>query len=352
MVAEKLRVTAETQGDRRNFTKLLSSLRVFTLSGLVVALLTAPLLLIDTPENFIGVNNVQSPAGILTSHPTPPQPGTATEQASESYGRLPLSFEANRGQAGEAADFVARGAGYTLSLTPTEAVFSLAQRSDRSRQQPPAVLRMNLVGASRSAKVAGLDELEGKVNYLIGKDPAKWRTDVPTFGRVRYAEVYPGIDVVYYGNQRRLEYDFVVAPGRDARTIELEFAGAQKVEIDAATGDLLLRVGEETVRQHAPVTYQETAGGGRREVESRYALRDGGQVGFEVGEYDRSRALVIDPTLVYSTYFGGSAIEQAPRIAVDSVGNAYVTGTTFSTDFPTTVGAFDRTIMEGAAMYS
>ena len=123
MVADKLRVTAETQGDRRDFTKLLSSLRVFTLSGLVVALLTAPLLLIKTPENSIGVNNVQSPAGILTSHPTPPQPGAATEQARESYGRLPLSFEANRGQAGEAADFVARDAGYTLSLTPTEAVF-------------------------------------------------------------------------------------------------------------------------------------------------------------------------------------------------------------------------------------
>ncbi|MET0645090.1 MAG: hypothetical protein ABW208_00630, partial [Pyrinomonadaceae bacterium] len=219
MVAEKLRVTAGTRGDGRNSSKLLSSLRVFTLSGLMVALLTAPLLLINPPENFTGVNNVQSPAGTLTSHPTPPQPGTATEQARESYGRLPLSFEANRGQAGAAADFVARGAGYTLSLTPTEAVFSLAQRSDRSRQQPPAILQMNLVGASRSAKVAGLDELEGKVNYLIGKDPAKWRTDVPTFGRVRYAEVYPGIDVVYYGNQRRLEYDFVVAPGRDARTI-------------------------------------------------------------------------------------------------------------------------------------
>ena len=375
MVAEKLRVTADAQGYRRNFTKLLSSLRVFTLSGLVVALLTAPLLLINTPEKFNGVNNVQSPAGILTSHPTPPQTGTATEQARESYGRLPLSFEANRGQAGEAADFVARGGGYTLSLTPTEAVFSLARRSDeqsrndepspdrnddvgaarrsrretgtpnahRSRQPSPAVLRMSLVGASRSAKVAGLDKLEGKVNYLIGNDPAKWRTEVPTFGRVRYAEVYPGIDVVYYGNQRRLEYDFVVAPGRDARTIELEFAGAETVEVDAATGDLLLRVGEETVRQHAPVTYQETAGGGRREVESRYALRDGGQVRFEVGEYDRSRALVIDPTLVYSTFFGGSAIEQAPLIAVDSVGNAYVTGTTSSTNFPTTVGAFDTT---------
>ncbi|MET0648817.1 MAG: SBBP repeat-containing protein [Pyrinomonadaceae bacterium] len=168
---------------------------------------------------------------------------------------------------------------------------------------------------------------------------------------MRYAEVYPGIDVVYYGNQRRLEYDFVVAPGRDARTIALEFAGAETVEVDGGTGDLLLRVGEETVRQHAPVTYQETAGGGRREVESRYALRDGGQVGFEVGEYDRSRALVIDPTLVYSTFFGGSAIEQSPRIAVDSAGNAYVTGTTFSTDFPTTVGAFDTTIGGGRDVF-
>ena len=154
----------------------------------------------------------------------------------EAYGRLPLSFEANRGQAADSVDFVARGPGYAVALSATEAIFVLrkadnAGRNDdesrvrkitnsRSEPHPPSapqsapstVLRMNLVGANRAATVEGQNELEGRVNYLIGSDPAKWRTDVPTFGRVRYAEVYPGIDVIYYGNQRRLEYDFVVGP--------------------------------------------------------------------------------------------------------------------------------------------
>lgn len=332
-------------------------------------------------------------AGVLTSGfrtPEPVLPNTANtaqplrvtdanpkQKASESYGRLALSFEQNRGQADESINFVARGAGYQLALTSTGAVFQLRKgdcgtrgeekrartekaTSDHAALRNPlseisltspsascnrksAVLRMNLVGANAAAAVAGQNELEGKVNYFIGNDPAKWHTDVPTFGSVRYTEVYPGVDVVYYGNQRRLEYDFVVAPGRDARAIALEFAGAQKVEVDAASGDLLVRVGEETIRQHAPITYQETKTGWR-EVESWYALRDGGQVGFEIGEYDRTAPLVIDPVLEYSTYLGGSGddgtyrflgINGSSGIAVDSAGNAYVIGTTDSANFPT-----------------
>ncbi len=281
-----------------------------------------------------------------------PKAARTTAHVREAYGQLPLSFEANRGQADESVDFVARGPGYAVALSPTEAIFVLrkadnAVRNDDdsrvrkisnslSAPKPPSalhpaqstVLRMNLVGANRAATVAGQNELEGRVNYLIGSDPAKWRTDVPTFGRVRYAEVYPGIDVIYYGNQRRLEYDFVVGPGRDTRAIALEFAGAQKVEVDGATGDLLVRVGGETIRQHAPVAYQEVSGGGRRKIESRYALREGGQVGFEVGEYDASAPLVIDPVLVYSTFLGGNDHESGLDIAVDSAGNAYVTGYT------------------------
>jgi hypothetical protein len=286
-----------------------------------------------------------------------------TAQVREAYGQLPLSFEANRGQAADSIDFVARGPGYAVALSPTEAIFvlrktenagrnnddsrvrkisnSLSERNPPSALAPSTVLRMNLVGANRAAAVAGQNELEGRVNYLIGSDPAKWRTDVPTFGRVRYAEVYPGIDVIYYGNQRRLEYDFVVAPGRDARAIALEFTGAQKVEVDGATGDLLVQVGGETIRQHAPVTYQEVAGAGRRKVESRYAIKEGGQVGFEVGEYDASAPLVIDPVLEYSTFLGGSLGDQGRDIAIDSAGNAYVIGVP-SSDFPI-ANAFQET---------
>ena len=293
-------------------------------------------------------------------------PGSAPRtiaQAREAFGRLPLSFEANRGQADESINFLARGPGYTLALSPTEAAFALAPQSSQlaesdqprelvertavgdlrkagssgasySAPPPPTVLRMNLVGANRDAGGAGLDALEGKVNYLIGNDRTQWRTDIPTFGRVRYHEIYPGIDLVYYGNQRQLEYDFVVAPGTDAQMIALEFAGADRVEIEEATGDLLLSLGENIIRQRKPVSYQET-NGARRKVESRYAIKDNGRVGFEVGEYDRSAPLIIDPVLVYSTYLGGSDFEEGSDIKVDSAGNAYICGITNSTDFPT-----------------
>jgi hypothetical protein len=280
--------------------------------------------------NLAGTNTSRSTAGIDRAKPGLPAATVSAAGVREAYGQLPLAFEQNRGQTDETTNFRARGAGYTLSLSPTEATFLLARGSD---EPLPIVLRMNLVGANPGAAVEGLNELEGKVNYLIGNDPAQWRTNIPTFSRVRYSEVYRGIDVVYYGNQRRLEYDFVVAPGSDAGAIALEFAGAQRMEVEAATGDLLLSIGEKTLRQHKPVVYQEV-NGARREIESRYAIRSGGRVGFEVGEYDPSAALIIDPMLEYSTLLGGSGVDQGESIAVDSAGNAYVTGFTDSTDFP------------------
>lgn len=145
---------------------------------------------------------------------------------------------------------------------------------------------MNLVGANPAAAVEGLGELEGKVNYFTGNDPELWHRNIPTFGRVRYSEIYPGIDVVYYGNQRRLEYDFVVGPGREVEAIALEFAGAESLEVEAGSGDLLVSVSGKIIRQQKPIVYQEL-GGTRREIESRYAVWEGGRVGFQVGDYDR-----------------------------------------------------------------
>jgi hypothetical protein len=253
-------------------------------------------------------------------------PPSSSERAREAYGRIPLSFEANRGQADEAVDFIARGAGYALFLKPTEAVFTL-------RNSESKALRMRLVGADASAEAEGADELEGKANYFVGDDPSKWRANVQTFGRVRYAEVYRGVDVVYYGNQRQLEYDLRVAPGADARAVSLEFEGADKVELGDG-GELLLTLGESVVRQPKPFVYQETAGT-RREVEGGYAVERGGRVRFELGEYDAALPLVIDPVLVYSTYLGGSGGDQAWAVKVDSTGSAYIAGYTTSTNFPT-----------------
>ncbi|MFY9621719.1 MAG: SBBP repeat-containing protein [Pyrinomonadaceae bacterium] len=191
---------------------------------------------------------------------------------------------------------------------------------------------MKLLGSDSGAKGKASDELPSKVNYLIGNDRRKYRTNISTFGRVRYDEVYPGIDLVYYGNQRQLEYDFLIAPGSHARSIKLRFDGADRIEVDAA-GDLLLTLGETVMRQPKPFVYQEVAGA-RRSVEGSYVLGEGGRVGFAVGEYDVSLPLVIDPVIVYSTYLGGSGNDAARDIALDSSGNAYICGETPSTTSP------------------
>src|SRR5882724_9099407 len=274
-------------------------------------------------------------------------PAAATTEArvSESYGKLPLQFEANRGQTDKAVRFLSRGAGYSLYLTSDEAVLVLtkpnadAKRDVRGTQARPdakapvksVALRMSLVGAARKPLVSGLDELPGKANYFIGKDPAKWRTDVPTYAKVHYQNVYPGIVLVYYGNQRQLEYDFVVAPGADPEKIVLGFQGAERLQINAE-GELVLHAAGGAIHQRVPVIYQEIDGV-RTKIEGRYVLKDAHRVGFQVAAYDQSRSLVIDPTLLYSTYLGGSDGESGLGIAVDAAGAAYVTGETSSADF-------------------
>lgn len=248
-------------------------------------------------------------------------------QGRADYAQLPLSFEANRGQAGVSASYLARGSGYLLRVEATTASFQLRNRTDS------AELRMRVLGGDPSAQAEELNELEGKVNYFVGSDPAQWRQNIPTYGRVRYRDVYPGIDLVYYGNQRQLEYDFNVAPGEDAGAIKLRFEGADKVTVDP-NGDLLVALGDAILRQPKPIVYQEVDGE-RRAVDGGYRVSANGEVGFDVGEYDTARALVIDPTIVYSTYLGGGFGDGGQAIAVDSAGNVYVAGTTLSTNFPT-----------------
>jgi len=270
-------------------------------------------------------------------------------RVSESYGKLPLQFEANRGQTHKDVHFLSRGAGYSLYLTGAEAVLVLtntnadAKRSTqalpKAKAQPKSVaLRMSLVGAARKPQATGLDELPGKANYFIGKDRSKWRTNVPTYAKVQYHDVYPGIDLVYYGNQRQLEYDFVVAPGADPKKIVLGFKGTDKLEIDAE-GDLVLHASGGDVRQHKPIIYQEIDRV-RQEIDGRYVIKSGKRVGLQLAAYDTSRPLIVDPVLSYSTFLGGGGNDIARSVAADSDGNAYVTGQTTSLNFPTTSGAF------------
>ena len=279
---------------------------------------------------------------------SPPRIAKANKpQVVEAYGKLPLSFEANEGQTDSRVDFLSRGSGYSLFLTPTEAVLALRKpvassgpptrhtdsEAEEAPATPPAVARMKLVGANPSPRVTGLEELPGKSHYFLGNDPDKWRTNVSHYAKVQYNDVYPGVDLVYYGNQRQLEYDLVVAPGATPDAITLSFEGAEKLRIDAQ-GDLLLETPGGEIRQHKPLVYQEVDGV-RREIAGTYALRGGRRVGFQVAAYDSSQPLIIDPVLVYSTYLGGTSSERGRGIAVDASGNAYATGETSSTGFPT-----------------
>jgi hypothetical protein len=239
--------------------------------------------------------------------------------------QVPMQFEVNQGQAAAPVEFLSRGNGYTLFLTPAEAVLSLRAKkpavkasgasSSRGKAEVfEARLGMSLVGADRQPRSEGIDPLPGVANYFLGDDPSGWRTGIPTFGKVKYHEVYPGVDLIYYGNQRQLEYDFIISPFGDPKNIAFRLEGAERVEIEK-NGDLLIHVSGGVVRWHKPVSYQEGPAG-RTDVPTRFRLKRGEEVSFEVGEYDRSRPLVIDPVVVYATYLGGAAGDFAFGIAV------------------------------------
>jgi hypothetical protein len=256
------------------------------------------------------------------------------------YGNLPISFEANHGQTDAQVHFLSRGGNYSLFLTSTEAIAVL--RSGTSAGS--SVLRMTLVGGNPQPPVEGQEALPRKSNYFIGSDPAQWHADIPTFGRVKYANVRPGVDLAYHGNRRQLEYDFIVAPHANPSAIKLRFAGTRKMRVDR-NGDLVLRLSGGELRTRKPLAYQEVAGV-KSIVTAGYVVTSRNKVGIRLGAYDPALALVIDPTVAYSTYLGGSNIEQGNGMAVDAVGNAYVTGYTASTNFPTTAAAF-RTSFAG-----
>jgi uncharacterized protein (TIGR03437 family) len=282
---------------------------------------------------FLAVPGGQGAAKAANSNTRAPIPST---QILRAYDNLALSFEANHGQADAAVKFIARGNGYTLYLRHSGDLLTRIQRARSSHDDGIEMpLEMKVVGANPQPHGEGLEQLPAKVNYFIGNDPSKWRTGIPTFARVKYRQLYDGIDLVYYGKQGRLEYDFEIAPGAGPEAIRLQFEGADQLQLDHQ-GRLQVRIRDIRIHFEKPTLYQQV-GQVRRTVAGGYELKSNHRVGFRVGPYDKRRPLVIDPVLVYSTYLGGNHDDEGLAIAVDSAGSAVVTGTTASVDFPTTV---------------
>ncbi len=262
--------------------------------------------------------------------------GTATNAV-----RLPLFFEANEGQMASRVKFLTRGSGYTMLLTPTETVLVEAGTSSANAKNklgthqdrkavPASVLRMQLIGANRAPSMTGLDELSGKVNYLIGNDPTRWHTGVPLYSRVNAGQVYPGVDLLFHGNEKMLEYDFIVAPGADPRQVGFRIKGATRIDIDPL-GDLVLHTKMSEFRMHKPVIYQ-GSGSSRRLVDGGFVLSAKNEVRFRLGNYDHSEPVVIDPSIGFASFLGGAQQDFLLDVAVDdsnsSAPKVYVAGVT------------------------
>jgi hypothetical protein len=274
-----------------------------------------------------------------TAHPASP---AEQSRIAATFGSLPLSFEPNLGQTDPQVKFLSRNSHYNLFLTANEAVFTLpvasregaprgAMRAQKLRPTAQAVLRMKMVGANPAPQVAGETQLAGHSNYLIGRDASKWVRDADQYARVNYRGIYPGVDLTFYGQQRQLEFDFIVQPGASPNSIALSVEGAKKIATDPS-GDIVLASAAGDLRLHKPVAYQ-MQGDLRQPVDARFVVK-GTEVAFAVGDYDRGRELVIDPSFLYATYLGAGAEDDGYAVAVDSAGSAYVTGQTSSPGFP------------------
>lgn len=310
--------------------------RVLCLTLIVQMMLSALILSASHAQQ----SRVAAPANTIPAH-----------QSATRFSSFALSFEDSQDGPGRKYDFLTRGSGATLFLNYAGAAIalqreaedspslsaSMLQASRRRTQSRPMTMRLKLVGANARSRVEKGQLLPTRSNYLIGNDPRRWRTNLPNYARVSYADIYPGINVTYYGNRSQLEYDFIVKPGANPAAIVLDFVDAERLEIDAG-GNLRVRLSGGEIVQRKPFVYQQRRGLGLP-VQGRYVLQGGNRVGFEIGNYDRSQPLVIDPVLVYSTYLGGGGGDQGTSVALDSAGKAYVTGVTTSIDFPLTNGA-------------
>jgi hypothetical protein len=262
-------------------------------------------------------------------------------QARAAYARLPLSFVANAGQLDPRVRYSAQAGGASVSFTKREAVLAFA------KQERGLALGLTFLGANRAVALHGRARGAGRVNYLRGRDPAGWHTNLPTYRQVVYRRLWPGIDLVFGGADGRLKYEFHVAPGASVGEIGLAYRGARGLALDGE-GNLRIETALGVLTDTRPVSHQ-TIGDRRVAVASRFVLRGQRGYRFALGTYDRSRPLVIDPGLVYSTFLGGSFVDRGFGITLDGAGSAYVTGDAGSPDFPATAGSFSPTYNGGAS---
>jgi Beta-propeller repeat len=264
------------------------------------------------------------------------------EAAAQNYPKLPMHFESTQAETNRPPTFQSRAAAYAVSIAPDRTVLVLAgaphssSRSSKtlpvSPKAQPTIVGMRLVGANARANMVGLRELKAKSNYYLGNDPAKWRIGISHYEKVQCKDIYPGIDLVYYGNPDQLEFDFVVSPGANPEVVRLTFEGAEGIRVDE-NRDLVLHTSDREVRLRTPITYQ-VRNGQRRVIAAQYEITGENEVSLQVAAYDKSSPLIIDPVLSYSTYLGGSDNDFGLNIATDNAGNAYVSGFTLSLDFP------------------
>jgi Beta-propeller repeat len=282
-------------------------------------------------------------ASPVSSGPQAGAPQMSKKEALDAYEKLPLSFVPNEGQTDKAVRYYAQGAGYGFFFTNKGATLSFAEGKGRGGQ----ALALDFLEANPDATLTARRRLTGKVNYLVGDDPAKWQKGLSTHGELLYGGLWPGIDMAVRGEGGNLKYEFHVKPGASVDEVRLGYRGAEGLSVGAG-GDLLVRTSLGVLKDSAPVTYQ-LIGGERVPVKSRYVLKGDGGYGFEVGAHDPRYPLIIDPGLDYSTFLGGTDDDEGLDLAVDTRGRAYVTGNTISDDFPTTPGAFDTTLNGGDA---
>ncbi len=345
--------------------------RLRLVSVLLLLALVASLLPQVSPVPLAEPTAVAAGPGV----PNTPAARTAAPKKPD-LSKMGLGFVPNRGQADPAVRYEARGMGGSLFFTESGVTLTLpsdqpdkqqdlakerqngkerfspeSRANQKHKPSPPTVVRVQFEGANAPPTLEPTDKLAGVVNYFIGKNPSKWQKNLPNYGGLVYKALYPGIDLLYEGTAGRLKGTYLVAPGVDTSVLRWRYEGAAGVEVDSKTGDLVVSLPSNgkaptSLREKAPVSWQEVDGK-RVPVETRYEVAADGSIGFSLGSYDRSLPLTIDPTLEYSTYLGGSTGDSGYRIAVDTSGNAYITGYTYSTDFPTK-NAFQGTSAGGS----